>query len=91
MDKLQQVRNTVIKILKRKNIIKQVLSVVFLLSGFAILALTGSFEQLRITAVEYIIYCAIAFIALGVSGFLSGMLTVPDERSRKLSDVYDKK
>ena len=61
----------------------KILPVVFLLSWFAIFALTGSFEQFRISAVEYIVYCAVAFIAIGVSGFLSGMFTLPDDGRSK--------
>lgn len=56
---------------------------IFTISWIAVLALTGNFEQCRISAVEYIVYCTVAFIAIGVSGFMSGLLTLPDSERRK--------
>lgn len=63
--------------------INKILAAVFVFSWFAILAIAGSMEQAYISLTQGIVYCIVAFVALGVSGFLSGMLTVPDERSRK--------
>lgn len=62
---------------------KKLLTVVFVLSLFAIYALTGSFEQFRISAVEYIVYCAVAFVAIGISGVITGLLNFNVERSKR--------
>lgn len=62
---------------------KKLLTVVFVLSWFAIYALTGSFEQFRISAAEYIVYCAVAFVAIGISGTLTGLLNFNVERSKR--------
>ena len=62
-----------------KNKIKHKLSAVVAISyWFGIYLLTGSFEQQYISGVEYIVYSLVTFVALGVSGFLGGMLTIPD-------------
>lgn len=62
---------------------KKLLTVVFVLSWFAIFALTGSFEQFRISAVEYIVYCAVAFVAIGISGTITGLLNFGVERGKR--------
>ncbi len=62
---------------------KKLLTVVFVLSWFAIFALTGSFEQFRISAVEYIVYCAVAFVAIGISGAITGLLNFNVERGKR--------
>lgn len=62
---------------------KKLLTVVFALSWFAIYALTGSFEQFRISAFEYIVYCAVAFVAIGISGAITGLLNFNVERSKR--------
>ncbi len=62
---------------------KKLLTVVFVLSLFAIFALTGSFEQLRISAFEYIVYCTAAFVAIGISGAITGLLNFNVERSKR--------
>ena len=64
----------------KKKIIKRVLEVVFFGAMFAVSCTAGSLEQGYIGIGETIVYVSIAFIALGVSGFLSGMLTLPDKR-----------
>ena len=70
MDKLKKLKN-------------KVLTTVFVLSWFAILALTGSFEQFRISAVEYIVYCTVAFAAIGISGAITGLLNFNIERGKR--------
>lgn len=62
---------------------KKLLTVVFVLSWFAIYALTGSFEQFRISAVEYIVYCTVAFAAIGISGVITGLLNFNVERGKR--------
>lgn len=62
---------------------KKLLTVVFVLSWFAIYALTGRFEQFRISAVEYIVYCAVAFVAIGISGVITGLLNFNVERGKR--------
>lgn len=64
----------------KKKIIKRVLEVVFFVAIFAISCILGSMEQGYISIGEAIVYVSIAFITLGVSGFVSGLLTLPDKR-----------
>lgn len=70
MDKLKKLKN-------------KLLTAVFVLSWFAIFALTGSFEQFRISAFEYIVYCAVAFVAIGISGVITGLLNFNVERGKR--------
>lgn len=67
----------------KKKIVKGVLEVVFFVALFAVFCISGSLEQGYINTGETIVYVSIAFIALGVSGFLSGLLTLPDYRRPK--------
>lgn len=62
---------------------KKLLTIVFVLSWFAIYALTGSFEQFRISVFEHIVYCAVAFVAIGISGAITGLLNFNVERSKR--------
>ena len=66
----------------KKKLKEKIFSAVFVACWFGIYLLTASFEQFYITAFEYIIYSLITFIALGVSGALSGLLTKPDYNRR---------
>ena len=66
----------------KKKIIKRVLEIVFFVSMFAVFCISGSLEQGYISATETIVYVSVAFIALGTSGFMSGLLTKPDYNRR---------
>lgn len=59
------------------------LYVIFLLTVLAMIIITGSLEQERITCGQAVVASCVNFIAMAVSGYRSGMLTVPEERSHK--------
>ena len=63
--------------------IKKILSMVFILSWFAIFCITGSLDQYIISFEQAIVSSVIAFTALGISGFLSGMLTMSEPPDNK--------
>lgn len=62
------------------------MTLIFVLSWFAVFAITGSLEQYIISVGQAVVSSVIAFTALGISGFLSGMLTLP-----KPHDKFDHK
>lgn len=66
----------------KKKIKKSILEVIFIVSLFAVFCISGSLEQGYISATETIVYVSVAFIALGTSGFMSGLLTKPDYNRR---------
>lgn len=61
----------------------KILTVIFVLSWFALFAIVGSLDQYAITVEQAITYSIIDFTAMGLSGFGSGMLTLPDECHKK--------
>lgn len=65
---------------------RKILTVIFLLSWFAIFCITGSLDQYIISFEQAVAYSVITFAALGISGVLSGLLTIP-----KPQDKYDRK
>ncbi len=65
---------------------RKILTVIFLLSWLAIFCITGSLDQYIISVEQAIAYSVITFAALGISGVLSGLLTIP-----KPQDKYDRK
>lgn len=65
---------------------RKILTVIFLLSWFAIFCITGSLDQYIISVEQAVAYSVITFAALGISGVLSGLLTIP-----KPQDKYDRK
>lgn len=70
----------------KKHLCKNVLSAVFFLSWFAIFCIAGSLDQYIISVEQAVAYSVITFAALGISGVLSGLLTIP-----KPQDKYDRK
>lgn len=62
---------------------RKILTVIFLLSWLAVFLVAGSLEQYMIEFGQAVVYFAIIFTAIAVSGFLSGMLTKPEKRTRK--------
>lgn len=65
---------------------KKLFSAIFLLSWLAVFLVAGSLEQYMIGFGQAIVYFAIIFAAIAVSGVLSGLLTIP-----KPQDKYDRK
>ena len=61
----------------------KILTVIFVLSWFAVFFIAGSLDQYIISAGQAIGYSVIVFAAMAVSGFLSGMLTLPDKHNKK--------
>lgn len=66
----------------KKKIKKGILEVIFIVSLFAVFCISGSLEQGYISTTETIVYVSVAFIALGTSGFMSGLFTKPDYNRR---------
>lgn len=62
---------------------KKIFSVIFLLSWLAVFCITGSLEQEYITCGQAVTASVINFTVMGISGFLSGMLTLPGKYDRK--------
>lgn len=61
----------------------KILTVIFVLSWFALFAIVGSLDQYTITVEQAITYSIIDFTAMGLSGFESGLLTLPDDCCKK--------
>lgn len=61
----------------------KILTVIFVLSWFALFAIVGSLDQYTIAVEQAITYSIIDFTAIGLSGFKSGLLTLPDDRYKK--------
>lgn len=61
----------------------KILTVIFVLSWFAVFFIAGSLDQYIISVGQAIGYSVIVFAAMGISGFLSGMLTLPDKHNKK--------
>lgn len=57
---------------------KKFFTIIFVLSWFAVFCIMGSLDQYIISTEQAIISSIIALAALGISGFLSGMLTKPE-------------
>ena len=62
---------------------KKIFTIIFVLSWFAVFAITGSLDQYIISIEQAVVPSIIVFAAMGISGFLSGMLTLPDKYNRK--------
>lgn len=56
---------------------KKLFAIIFVLSWFAVFAIMGSLDQYIISIEQAVVSSIIAFTALGISGFMSGMLTLP--------------
>lgn len=65
---------------------RKILTLIFILSWFAVFFIAGSLDQYIISVGQAIGYSVIVFAAMAVSGFLSGMLTLS-----KPQDKYDRK
>ncbi len=65
---------------------RKILTLIFILSWFAVFFIAGSLDQYIISVGQAIGYSVIVFAAMGISGFLSGMLTLS-----KPQDKYDRK
>lgn len=65
---------------------RKILTLIFILSWFAVFFIAGSLDQYIISVGQAIGYSVIVFAAMGISGFLSGMLTFS-----KPQDKYDRK
>ncbi|MCM1329979.1 MAG: hypothetical protein NC253_11120 [Ruminococcus sp.] len=61
----------------------KILSAVFLLTVLAMFFVAGSLEQGYITCGQAVIAMVVDFAAMGVSGCMSGMLTLPDSYKHK--------
>lgn len=61
----------------------KILIVIFVLSWFAVFFIAGSLDQYIISVGQAVVYFIIIFMAMGISGFLSGMLTLPDKHNKK--------
>lgn len=61
----------------------KILTVIFVLSWFALFAVIGNLEQYTISAEQAVIYCVIVFAAMAISGLMSGLLTLSDDCKRK--------
>lgn len=72
---------------------KKFLSGIFLLSWFVMFGITGSLEQEYITCGQAVTASVINFTVMGISGFGSGMLTLPDKwkEPAPLADGTDSK
>lgn len=53
------------------------MTLIFVLSWFSVFAITGSLDQYIISIEQAVVSSIIAFTALGISGFMSDMLTLP--------------
>ncbi len=62
---------------------KKLFSAIFLLSWLAVFLVAGSLEQYMIGFGQAIVYFAIIFAAIAVSGVLSGLLTIPKPQDEK--------
>lgn len=62
---------------------RKILTVIFVLSWFAVFFIAGSLDQYIISVGQAIGYSVIVFAAMAVSGFLSGLLTLPDKYNKK--------
>lgn len=67
----------------KKKLKQKLAGIIFVSCWFGIYLLAGSLEQHMISSIEYIVYSLVTFVAIGVSGILSGMFTEPDERRTK--------
>ena len=65
---------------------RKILTLIFILSWFAVFFIAGSLDQYIISVEQAVAYSVITFAALGISGVLSGLLTIP-----KPQDKYDRK
>ena len=65
---------------KKRKIINDVLSVVFFMTFVAMFILAGSMEQGTISDKQAFIAITINFVAMGVSGFMSELLTLPTKK-----------
>lgn len=65
---------------KKRKIINNVLSVVFFVTFVAMFILAGSMEQGTISDTQAFVAIAINFVAMGVSGFMSELLTMPTKK-----------
>ena len=65
---------------------RKILTLIFILSWFAVFFIAASLDQYIISVGQAIGYSVIVFAAMGISGFLSGMLTLS-----KPQDKYDRK
>ena len=65
---------------------RKILTLIFILSWFAVFFITGSLDQYIISVGQAIGYSVIVFAAMGISGFLSGMLTLSKPQNK-----YDRK
>lgn len=61
---------------------RKILTAIFLLSWLAIFFVAGSLEQYMIGFGQAIVYFAIIFTAIAVSGFLGGMLAFPKQSNK---------
>lgn len=61
----------------------KVLTAVFLLSWLAVFYIVGGIDQYMISIGQGVVYSLIAFTAMAVSGFLSGLLTLPEKPDKK--------
>lgn len=59
----------------KKKLKQKLAGIIFVSCWGAIYLLAGSLEQHMISSIEYIIYSLVTFVAIGVSGILSGMFT----------------
>ena len=60
----------------------KILTVIFVLSWFAVFAITGSLDQYIISIEQAVVPSIIVFAAMGISGFISGLLTLPKPRDK---------
>lgn len=65
---------------------RKILTLIFILSWFAVFFIAGSLDQYIISVGQAIGYSVIVFAAMGISGFLSGMLTLSKPQNK-----YDRK
>lgn len=63
---------------------KKLLTAVFLLSWLAVFPIAGSLDQNIISCEQAAVMCVVTFSALGISGFLSGLLTAPKPQKQSI-------
>lgn len=64
----------------------KVMTLIFVLSWFAVFCIAGGLDQYIISVGQAVVYSVIVFAAMGISGFLSGLLTLsepPDKFNHK--------
>lgn len=61
---------------------RKILSLIFILSWFAVFFIAGSLDQYIISVRQAVGYSVIVFVAMGISGFLSGLLAFPKQSNK---------